>query len=678
MWMILVSIAILAIAWLRYINQQQRNTEEIEQSGIIPLPDLDLEHEQSDNISISTVEDEQSIDVTYDAETLYSITVRIGLLHTVCNIKIEASGETSIRQLIASICQEAKLTAPPDHFYLMFDAHELDNNDTVRKSGLINSTNISDQNYPELRLKVIHQIEKSSHVGTHIVLVSPEKLDYQTILKVPASPSKEQIMPDILQSYAKQLSNHQRLFSKLISMPTFAKSIINELPSLHVTVPLKPNEFDWNSFLACLAADLEIDTNDMFIISANEGSTKYEIKFKATISLCAKKLKKISEKLCVIILPTSKCARFLAEQKQSGTIKEVAKIEAAMHNFFEGNNSVNSSTSLTSDDIDTALRLMQRPAIIDAPSWQYLIEKSREVSTCILHAFQNSTIEYVIENLSLIYNEELYKLYNTNSVHGKEQILFHGTNRTNFDGIFETNFQNYLESGKRTDAGWYGRGIYFSSSPAYCANYACSNNNSILYLICSLVKLGKMFTVTDMSYNGKEMRADSNSHYVKVSASGSPTTDNHSFFEEFVIKESHQILPLYIIGLRPVHRFVLWRDAKISNSENGPLFAQMKEKYNFNIYGSETSAEAIAILQCKLNDPKMQCVIVTNGADNGEEFVRQSRNIRPSLPVIVYCAQVDYHKKWAATINGAPQVQVTGSSSDVFSFINSTFPNTNN
>jgi hypothetical protein len=607
---------------------------------------------------------------------LYSITIRIRLIDTLC--KIEIYDKASIGELIANICQKVSLTAPPDHYYLMFDAHELDINDTIQKSGLLNSIGTSDQNYPELRLKFVHQMEQSSHVGTHIVLASPEKLVYQEILKIPASPTKQQIMPEILQPLVKQLAKYQPkssvLSSNFISMPVFTKQMVNELPSMHITVPLKPNEFDWNTFLECLAIDLEIDRNDMFIISAKEGSTKYEIKFKAGISLCKKKLKKISEKLCVIILPTSKCAKFIAEQKLSGAINEVSKIEAKLQNFFEGETPEESQTSLTPDDIDAVLTLMQRPAIIDAPSWQYLTAKSREISTCILHAFQTSPIEYVIENLSLVYNEELYKLYHNCSVHPEEKILFHGTRKTNFDGIFEKNFQNFFGSERTTDSGWYGRGIYFSSSPKYCANYAHSHGNPIIYLICSLVKLGKMYHVTDMSYSGKEMRVDSDSHYAKVAASGYPTDADYSFFEEFVIKQSNQILPLYIIGLRPVLRFVLWRDAKISNSHNGALFVQMKEGYNFNIYGSETSAEALAILQCKLNDPKMQCVVVTNGADKGEQFVRQCRDIRSSLPIIVYCAQVDYHTQWAAKIDGHPKIQVTGSSHDVFNFINSTFP----
>jgi hypothetical protein len=581
-------------------------------------------------------------------------------------------GEALIGELIANICQRVNLTAPPDHYYLMFDAHELDINDTIRKSGLLNSIGTSDQNYPELRLKVVHQMEQSSHVGTHIVLASPEKLDYQDILKIPASPTQQQIMPEILQPLVKQLAKYQSkssmLSSKLISMPVFTKQMINELPSMYVTVPLKPKEFDWNTFLECLAIDLEIDRNDMFIMNVQEGSTKYEIKFKASISLCKDKMKKIAKKISAIVLSTSKSAEFAAKQKLSSDIQEVSKIEAVLKNFSENEDPI-SSKILTTDDIDAFLKPMQRPAIIDPPVWNFLTEKSRKLSTCILHALQTSTIEFVIESMALIHNEELYHKYTKCAVHGEEMILFHGTKTANFDGIFELNFKNF----HTTDAGWYGQGMYFSSSPKYCATYAGSST-SVLYLICSLVKLGKVYHVKDRAYDGQPMRADSDTHYVKVTECGSPTKAEDSFFEEFVIKQSNQILPLYIVGLRNVLRFVLWRDAKITDSHNSFLFEQMKECYNFNIYGSETSTEALAILQCKLNDPHMQCVVVTNGADEGEQFARQCRNIRSSLPIIVYCSKVDYHQQWAAKINEHPKIQVTGSSHDVFNFINSTFP----
>ena len=506
------------------------------------------------------------------------------------------------------------------------------------------------------------------------MLTSPEELVYHEIFELPDSPTKQDIMPDILKPLIKEIRKHKSQSSafspSLIPMPVFIKQAIDELPSVHITVPLKPNEFDWSEFLSYLAIDLGVDKNDMFLMSVEEGSTIYEIKLKAAISLSPQKMEKIAEKIGLIVLPTSKSAGFIAQQKLSRDIKEIPKIEAKLSNFSENQASL-TSENLTLDDINAALELMQRPTIIDPHVWEYLRQKSRKISNAILHAFQRSPNEYVIESMLLVQNEELYDKYSKCAVHGEEVVLFHGTKTTNFDGIFDTNFKNL----HTTDAGWYGQGIYFSSSPQYCTSYAESSESGIMYFICSLVKLGNVYAVKDTSFHGKPMRADSNTHYVKVDVKGHPTNAHSSFFEEFVIKESNQILPLYIVGLRGVHRFVVWRDAKITDRVNGALFTQMKERYKFNIYGSETSVDALTILKCKLDDSNMQCVVATNGDDKGEDFVRECQKLRPSLPIIVYDMNVDYHRQWAAAISSAStsQIEVTDNSNDVFRFISTTF-----
>ncbi|CAF4550135.1 unnamed protein product [Didymodactylos carnosus] len=71
----------------------------------------------------------------------------------------------------------------------------------------------------------------------------------------------------------------------------------------------------------------------------------------------------------------------------------------------------------------------------------------------------------------------------------------------------------------------------------------------------------------------------------------------------------------------------------------------------------------------------MQCVIATNGTDDGEDFVRECRKMQPSVPIIVYCMNVSYHREWAAAISSGStsQIQVTGTSSDVFQFISNIF-----
>lgn len=621
-----------------------------------------------------TVVDRREFFEVDDSTSLHIINVRVRPTNTTC--RMETSCKVLIGDFIVAVCQKAGLNAPSDHYYLIFEGHELNVNDTIRDAGLLNITNVANENYPELRLKFLYQLGGSPHFATHVVLTSPEELVYREVFEIPHSPTKQDIMPDILKSLVKQTRKHKlhssTFSSKLISMPVFTKQAINELPSVHITIPLKPNEFDWNEFLQYLAMDLDIDKNDMFLMSVQEGSTKYEIKFKAAISLSPQKMKKINEKIGLIVLPTSNSTAFIAQQKLSGDIQEIPKIEAKLSNFSK-NQIPLAPENLTNDDIDAALGLMQRPAIIDSHVWEYLREKSRKISSAILHAFQRSKTEYVIESMLLVQNEELYDKYVKCAVHGEEKVLFHGTKSANFDGIFDTNFKNL----HTTDKGWYGQGIYFSSSPEYCATYAKPAGSGIMYLICSLVKLGNVYLVKDKSYGGKPMHDNSDTHYVKVDADGYPTNAENSFFEEFVIKKSDQILPLYIVGLRKVHRFVLWRDAKIANSENGALFGQMKERYNFNIYGSETSVDGLATLKCKLDDPKMQCVIATNGGDEGEYFVRECRNVRSSVPIIVYCMNVDYHRQWAAVVSSGStsQIQVTSNSSDVFHFISTMFSN---
>lgn len=592
---------------------------------------------------------------------------------SICTVKI--TSDAMIEELIADVCRISGINAPPEHYYLIFEGHELDVGDTVRESGLLKLINTDAVDYPELRLKIQYQLNESSHLGTHVVLTSPEKLVYDEILEVPYKPTHEDIMPEILKPLVQQI--HQResqsstFSSKLISMPVFTKQVIDQLPTVLITVCLKPNDFDWNELLQHLAMDLEVDKNDMFLMNAQEGSTKYEIKFKAAISLSKERMKKIAQKVVALILPTSKTSEFISKQKVSGDLKEVSKIEARLENLSENEDSV-VPKKLTSDDIDTALELMQRPAIIDPLAWDFLSEKSRKLSTCILHAFQTSAIEYIIESMALIHNEELYEKYVNYIVPGEERILFHGTKAANFDGIFEQNFKNL----HTTDSGWYGQGLYFSSSPRYCATYAGSFGSEVMYLICSLIKLGEVYSVKDMSYNGKPMHSNCNTHYVKVSASGSPTDAVDGFFEEFVIKESNQVLPLYIIGLRGVKRFVLWRDAKIADSHNSDLFVKMKQHYSFNIYGSETSAEALAILKCKLANWQMNCVIVTNGADNGEQFARDCRTVRSNIPIIVYCMSINYHQQWATAVSehSSSKIQVTGDSDEIFTFIDANFP----
>ena len=68
----------------------------------------------------------------------------------------------------------------------------------------------------------------------------------------------------------------------------------------------------------------------------------------------------------------------------------------------------------------------------------------------------------------------------------------------------------------------------------------------------------------------------------------------------------------------------------------------------------------------------MQCVVITNGGDDGEQFVRQCRQLRKNIPVVVFCTVISNHKSWAARIEG-PKVKVTNKVEDLIIYIDKLF-----
>ncbi|CAF1241245.1 unnamed protein product [Rotaria sordida] len=614
-------------------------------------------------------EQEESEHIIIPLDVSDNITVRFRQTNVLYPVRTHQN--MTVKEVIADVCRQANANIC-NNCYLWFDSRELDINDTIYQSGLYKSSN-STKDLPEVRLKYIQILQSSTHIGTQISLASPEHISYHELFNIPLPSTINNISPTVVKEIAEQIIQHSSSVSQslcnsgtvLIPLPNCSKQSIDSLPTIVLTAPLSPNQFDWNVFLDCLADDLEINRTDLIIVNVEKGSTKFMIKLRTKLLQASEIVNKVARKLLFMCLP--KCKKFVDEYTTSTT----SDIRVELENFAK-EKVIEDKTSLSFDEIDVALRLCERPAIINDTSWKFLQEKSRQIHTCVIQSIQSCRDEYVIDHASIVYNEHIYHEYQSLTTTDKnEKILFHGTNTINFNGIFEKNFQ-YISQAKRTDEGWYGQGIYFSSSPEKALNYAKSNS-AFSYLICSLVRLDKILTVTDMKYKGKPMHSDYDTHYIPIRINGDPISRGEiPCFEEFVIKKSDQIIPLYIVGLLKVSRFVIWRDAKITNEFNSSIFEDMTQRYTYNIYGTQTSIEALNILNIKLtNNDSMKCVIVTNGADDGEDFVRQCRSIRSSLPIIIFCQNKTYHQQWAAKLSH-PKIHVTSSPTDVFDFITNT------
>ncbi|CAF1175369.1 unnamed protein product [Adineta steineri] len=617
------------------------------------------------------------------ANNNFKISIRIrsngAVVHPTVHLK------TTILDIIRDVCEQNGLNEP-EQYYLAFNNDVLEYNETVEKLNL--HTLASSTFAPELCTKTSYLLKPSPHIGKHIILTSLKKLLPTEVLNIHLPFKVEDFIPDYVKKIGEQIAFNKGLsqtnttlalshtkpnnITRLIPLPVFGHTIIDDLPYMKLTIPLDPDKFDWHILLKHLADDLEIDIDDLVILKATRGSTIVILALKRLPSTSKETLDKFTKKISTIYKEATSKVKEYVKKLVSASPKDYQDI-SGIHVELTNFDKIMNDEILIPDDIDLFYELNERPAIIDDHTWTLLKEKSRHITICISDAFKNCEQEYVINCIIQICNDELandYRDYSsTLSDKKNERILFHGVkDRKHFDGIFE---ENFCFMGK-TDIGWYGQGIYFTSSPNYAISYD-KTGEKINYIICSIVSLGKTLHINNMNYKGKPLHPDYNSHYVQVDTekkSNRPIKNNKDkYYEEFVIKDKKQILPLYIIGLRESDRFVIWRDAKIANQENTNTYKKLKETYNFNIYGSETSDDALKLLKHKLFNKSTLCVVVTNGADDGKGFAIECRKERLEILIIVYCMNVAYHQKWVDELVGEPKIKVTKSQTDIFNYI---------
>jgi len=257
----------------------------------------------------------------------------------------------------------------------------------------------------------------------------------------------------------------------------------------------------------------------------------------------------------------------------------------------------------------------------------------------------------------------------------KVKLLFHATKIQNIDSIVGSGFKSKFIGA--LDAGWYGRGHYFSSYPEYCLGlqggfaYSQANDSGLYALIGAHVNLGNINQIYQQC-TGAPLPSDVDSHYVEVNSGGQPFTENVDTlkFDEYVIKPinnpdlpNDSILPRFIFILKEITKIIIWRDPNIGNDENSQVYQELEAKGNFSIYGTTTSDQALDLITRKKDKAKIY--VITNGGNNGKEFVTAVRKLIDT-PVCVFCNAVAHHKVWADTLSN---VIVTGDNWKVSDFV---------
>ena len=144
-------------------------------------------------------------------------------------------------------------------------------------------------------------------------------------------------------------------------------------------------------------------------------------------------------------------------------------------------------------------------------------------------------VEYVINPPLMRQFEEQRKEFEKHHVHSDVVLAFHGTQgRVTVDNIVRNNFDP-SKIGSATDAGWYGKGFYFSEDPKVSFGYGGQQN----MLLCRVLP-GKSFDTTQRM-DGQPIKSGFHSHRVQKDANG--------YGKELVIANPKQILPCYILHI---------------------------------------------------------------------------------------------------------------------------------
>ena len=156
--------------------------------------------------------------------------------------------------------------------------------------------------------------------------------------------------------------------------------------------------------------------------------------------------------------------------------------------------------------------------------------------------------------------KELCRSYPWNRA-GNPNIIVgcHSTNSAAATSICTTGFACL----SKLDAGWYGKGIYFSTYSEYTLRYSGYKPDVIPSLIISYLIPGNAYAVVEgkdtksTPLSGTAIKSGYQSHYVRVCTNGYVGDT----YDEIVVSLESQILPIYIVSLDPDNAYELAKAA---------------------------------------------------------------------------------------------------------------------
>ena len=362
-------------------------------------------------------------------------------------------------------------------------------------------------------------------------------------------------------------------------------------------------------------------------------------------------------------------------------------IEKSRYDKDNKNNFYESAKNITKEDLEEFFQNLS----ITADEQEYinmkrligrLDEFNKVFDKTIELALKNSVFEYKIIHIILVEKESsAFNIAKTKCKNRVDKLLFHGTKISWAINILSSEFENANVEHQ------IGKGVYMTDSLDYVSYYAHDEENLGREKYKNVEKIPKVgrsfnFVVSQVfydknkfedAYDNKDMNKTVNLNGIRCAHDRYDTKvltelelkDYNKFYgREYVISHPEQILPLYTVSVKRVEYLVVWRDYNFNfnnpNNYDQGMFKEIQEfhikikkfitrELNSKIYYIQNDEEAMKLIDRKKYN---KVIIITNGNNNGKEFIDNSRRIIGSEAIAAVSAyDVSRHIQWVKNMN---------------------------
>ena len=278
----------------------------------------------------------------------------------------------------------------------------------------------------------------------------------------------------------------------------------------------------------------------------------------------------------------------------------------------------------------------------------------------IEYALKNSAFEYEIIHITLVDKEINEYIREKDKCKNRvTKIVFHGTT---FETAIRILSSFFIQSRMA-------KGIFFTDNLDYCWYYGKNNVDRYNrgHDILKIPKIGENFSFvcSEIYFNQNNMEKVEDFWAMRKGAvikdgirhchlnarleriKSTELSSDLLYFNEYLISNLDQILPLYGLIMKRVEFLVIWRDynfnSKNPNNYDSFTFNKIQEfhksvkkiiakEYNSKIYYIDNEDEALKLIKKKKYN---KVIIMTNGNNDGEHFLLKARSILKATALAV-------------------------------------------